>query len=104
MSIIETGNTYEHLSPSDIQAVKDAAKERSKALLRIDAEKDLMKAISDKVKEEFKIKPGDFNALAAMYHKQDIAARKAQFETREELYVKVFGDFEEQTTEEADDE
>lgn len=91
MSIIETGN-YSHLSPSDIKAVKEAAKERSKALLRIDAEKDLMKEISDKVKDEFKIKTGDFNALAAMYHKQDLDAKKAQFENRVELFEKVFGD------------
>jgi hypothetical protein len=101
MSIIETGN-YEHLSPSDIEAIKSAAKERSAALLRIDAEKALMKDITDKVKEEFQIKPGDFNALAAMYHKQDVAAKKAKFENQVELFEKVFGDIEEQ--QEADDE
>lgn len=97
MSIIETGN-YSHLSPSDIEAVKAAAKERSAALLRIDAEKDLMKEITDKVKEEFKIKPGDFNALAAMYHKQDVQAKKAQFENRIELFEKVFGEIDEEST------
>lgn len=91
MSIIETGN-YANLSPSDLQAVKDAAKERAAAMLRIDAEKDLMKEISDKVKDDFKIKTGDFNALATMYHKQDILAREAAFENRKELYVMVFGE------------
>ncbi|MNC30530.1 Transcriptional regulator DsbA [compost metagenome] len=101
MSIIETGN-YEHLTPSDIEAIKAAAKERSGALLRIDAEKELMKEITTKVKEEFQIKPGDFNALAAMYHKQDVAAKKAQFENRVELFEKVFGDIEE--PDEAEDE
>ena len=98
MSIIETGN-YTHLSASDIQAVKDAAKERSAALLRIDSEKDLMKEITAKVKEEFKIKPGDFNALAAMYHNQDIQAKKAQFQNRLELFEKVFGELEEDEVE-----
>lgn len=100
MSIIETGN-YSHLSPSDIKAVKDAAKERSKALLRIDSEKELMKEITTKVKDEFKIKPGDFNSLAALYHNQDIQAKKAQFENRVELFEKVFGDLE---SEESSDE
>lgn len=91
MATIDTGN-YEHLSPTDIKAVKDAAKERSKAMLRIDAEKALMKEITDKVKEDFGIKPGDFNALATRYHKQDIASQKAKFENQVELFEMVFGE------------
>lgn len=90
MATIETGN-YSHLSPSDIEAVKEAAKERSKAMLRVDAEKELMKEITDKVKEDFGIKAGDFNALATRYHKQDLEAQKAKFENQCELFDKVFG-------------
>lgn len=101
MAIIETGN-YDHLSDTDITAIKEAAKERSKALLRIDAEKELMGEITSAVKENYKIKASDFNALAAMYHKQDIEAQKAKFENRCELFDMVFGKDEEST--EPDDE
>lgn len=90
MATIETGN-YEHLSPTDITAIKEAAKERAKALLRIDAEKALMKDISDKVKAEYGVKQGDFNSLAARYHLQDIEAKKAKFENQCELFDMVFG-------------
>lgn len=90
MANIDTGN-YQHLSPTDITAIKEAAKERAKALLRIDAEKALMKDISDKVKAEYGVKPGDFNSLAARYHLQDIEAKKAKFENQCELFEIVFG-------------
>lgn len=103
MAIIETGN-YDHLSDTDITAIKEAAKERSKALLRIDAEKELMSEITTTVKENFKIKASDFNALAAMYHKQDIDAQKAKFENRCELFDMVFGKDDQDPETETDDE
>lgn len=90
MSIIETGN-YGHLSPTDIQAIKDAAKERSAALMRMEKEKDVMKEITAAIKEEYGIKPGDFNDLAMTYHRQDLAEKKAKFENRTELFEMVFG-------------
>lgn len=91
MSVIETGN-YDHLSETELSAVKDAAKESAAALLRIDAEKALMKEIADKIKEEFSIKPGDFNFLARRYHKQDVDAIKAQTENKAGFYEQVFGE------------
>lgn len=93
MSVIETGQ-YE-LSESELASVKEAAKEAAAALLRIDAEKDLMKEIAAKVKEEFKVKPADFNFLAKRYHNQDVERIKAQTENKAGFYEQVFGEDEE---------
>jgi hypothetical protein len=90
MSVIETGN-YE-LSDAELASVKEAAKEAAAALLRIDAEKDLMKEIAAKIKEEFKVKPADFNYLAQRYHKQDVERIKAQAENKAGFYEQVFSE------------
>jgi TRAP-type mannitol/chloroaromatic compound transport system substrate-binding protein len=89
MSVIETGN-YDHLSPTELKAVQDAAKEAAKSLMRSDAEKDVRNGISAMVKEEFKIGKSDFNDLVNRYHRQDKEAVTAKRENQNALFDKVF--------------
>lgn len=89
MSVIETGN-YDHLSPTELKAVQDAAKEAAKSLMRTDAEKDVRNGISAMVKEEFKIGKSDFNDLVNRYHRQDKEAVTAKRENQNALFDKVF--------------
>lgn len=91
MSVIETGN-YDHLSPTELKAVQDAAKEAAKSLMRSDAEKDVRNGISAMVKDEFNIKKSDFNDLVNRYHRQDKEAVTAKRENQNALFDKVFPD------------
>lgn len=89
MSIVETGN-YDHLSPTELKSVQDAAKEAAKSLMRSDAEKDVRTGIAAMVKEEFKISKSDFNDLVNRYHRQDKEAVTAKRENQNALFDKVF--------------
>jgi len=91
MSVIETGN-YDHLSPTELKSVKEAAKEAAKSLMRSDAETDVRNGISAMVKEEFNIKKSDFKDLVNRYHRQDKEAVTAKRENQNALFDKVFPD------------
>lgn len=70
--------------PSDPAArakIKVCVKDAVDSLVRIEAEKDLMKNIADELKEELGMPPSLFKFLVRTYHKQD--ADKKQTETEE---------------------
>lgn len=85
----------EFVMPTDektLKAIENAAKESSNSLIRTDAEKDLRKEITKRMKEEIGIPAADFNGLVMIYHKQNLAEVEANNERKTELYRKVFGD------------
>lgn len=82
---------YETISTeSDRLEIENSIKEAAASLLRIDSERDLIKDIAAKLKEEFEIAPGDFNKVVRMYHKQSRQEEKAKHSKVMDLYAKVF--------------
>lgn len=77
-------------SPTDRIELEKAIKEASGSLTRIDAERDLIKAIASKVKEDLEIKPAFFNQLVKVYHKQSRDAEEQKVEGLLEIYDQVF--------------
>lgn len=82
---LETIST-EHDRKEVINMVKEAAA----SLLRCDSERDLRKDIADRAKEEFDLKPADFNKIVKMYHKQSRHEENQKFEKIDALYTKLF--------------
>ena len=75
---------------NDRQEVVNSVKEASISLVRIEAEKDNIKEIALRMKEEFEIKPADFNAVLRIYHKQNLEEQQQKKEDLFELYDKIF--------------
>lgn len=79
-------------SPADVLKIKNAVKEASNSLLRIEAERENIKAIRDTLKDELGLPNAKFNEITKLYHKQNYSEVVAKDEEKVELYVKVFGD------------
>ena len=75
---------------NDRQEVVNSIKEASISLVRIEAEKDHMKEIASRMKEEFEIAPADFNAVLRIYHKQNLEEQQQKKEDLFTLYDKIF--------------
>lgn len=78
-------------NPSDIQKIENAVKEASNSLIRIESERDLIKEIKERMKEELGIPPKKLQELIKIYHKQNYSEVVGKFEETSELYEKVFG-------------
>lgn len=70
--------------------VENAAKEAAASLIRIDAERDLIKDIATRMKEEFAIAPGDFKRIVNMYHRQNLDEQQEKHNKVVDLYNQVF--------------
>lgn len=87
MDILE----YETISTeTDRQEVINAVKEAAASLMRADSERDLRKDIAERMKEEFELKPADFNKVVKWYHKQNRQEEQAKAEKVSSLYEKLF--------------
>ena len=64
--------------------------EASNSKLRIESEKDLIKDIAAKLKDELGMPPAVFNQLVSTYHKQDVAEKQAKSEEFFEIYEVLF--------------
>lgn len=78
-------------NPVDLQKIEDAIKEASNSRLRIDAERELIKDIRIKLKEESGMPPKIFNKLLNVYHKQNYEEVASENEAVNETYEKIFG-------------
>lgn len=79
--------------PSDDKSrvtIINAVKEASNSKLRIESEKDLIKDIAAKLKDELCMPPAVFNQLVSTYHKQDVAEKQAKSEEFFEIYEVLF--------------
>lgn len=76
-------------SPSDIQKINDAIKEADCSLIRVSSEKELFKAIAERMEEELGMPKKLFNKMAKTYHKQNYDKEVAEHETFEEIYDRV---------------
>lgn len=75
---------------NDRKEVINAVKEAAASLLRIEAERDLIKDIAARMKEEFEIKPTDFNKVVKMFHKQSKHEEQEKHDKVIGLYDQLF--------------
>ena len=73
-------------SPADIKKVQDAVKESYNSMVRISAEKDLMKDIAAKMKEELGMPPSLFNRMVKTYFKSSFTTETEKAEEFADVY------------------
>lgn len=78
------------LNPEEKKAVKGAVQEMSDSMLRIDAEKELMKDIVDVTFEKYGVDKKHFRKLANIYHKANMDEVRTEFDDLETLYEELF--------------
>ena len=74
----------------DKKKLRDLITEISNCLLRMDAERDLIKEILQRGKEELEIQPKTLRALARIYHKNSLMEDKMSSEEIFDLYEETF--------------
>lgn len=77
-------------NPSDKKKLKDFVVEISNCMLRMDAERDMIKDICTRGKDEIEISPRTLKALAKIYHKQSLQEEKMNSEEIFDLYEETF--------------
>ena len=78
-------------TPADRQKIKNAIIEGANSMVRIDAEKDAIKAICDSLKEDYELPPAIVKQMIRVYHKQNLTEVSNKTETLVELYEEVIG-------------
>lgn len=78
------------MTPEDKKKVADAIREMSDSMLRIDAEKELMKDIVDVTNEKYEIDKKHFRKLAVIYHKQNMEEQRSESGEVFDLYEELF--------------
>ena len=73
-------------SESDKQKIKDAMKEISNAMTRIDSEKDFIKEAINDLSDTVQIPKKYLNKMARIYHKQNLSEVKTEMDDIETLY------------------
>jgi hypothetical protein len=77
-------------SEADRKAIKGAVSEAVASIIRMDAEKDLLKNIKKDVKEKYDISPSLFGKMVNVYVKQnygEVIANNSEFE---DMYAQLF--------------
>lgn len=78
-------------SPKDIENIQNGIKEASGALLRIEAERELIKDIGAKLKDEVDLPPALFNKMARTYFKNEYATVTEKAEEFADAYETILG-------------
>lgn len=73
-------------SPTDRTTIKDAMKEMSNAMVRIESEKEFLKEAIEDLNEKVGIDKKHLRKLANIYHKQTLAQVTGEAEDLEALY------------------
>jgi hypothetical protein len=77
------------LLDEDKKQIRGAVQEASDSMLRIDAEKDLIKEIIDNLHETYQIPKRTISKIIKVYHKQNFDQEVALNEEFEDLYQTV---------------
>lgn len=75
---------------ADKEKVAAAVREMSDSMLRIDAEKELMKDIVDVTAEKYEIDKKQFRKIANIFHKRNLEEARAETNEVFELYEELF--------------
>ena len=78
-------------SPTEKVAIKNCLQEISNSYIRIEAERDNIKAIIDRLEEDFGLNKRLSRKLAKVFHKRNIAEEVAQAEELSATYDVVVG-------------
>lgn len=78
------------LTPEDKKKVAGAIQEMSDCMLRIDAEKELMKDIVDVTFEKYGVDKKHFRKLATIYHKSNFDEVRTEHDDIQTLYEELF--------------
>jgi hypothetical protein len=73
-------------NPTDIKKIDSALEEISNSKTRIEAERELIKEISDNLNEEFDIPKKLINQLAKVYHMRNFATEVSEQEEFQEAF------------------
>ena len=73
-------------SPADREAIKDAMKELSNSMIRIESEKEFIKEAINDLNDKVGIDKKHLRKLANIYHKQTLAQVTTEVEDLEALY------------------
>ena len=74
----------------DKEKVAAAIREMSDSMLRIDAEKELMKDIVDVTAEKYEIDKKQFRKIANIFHKRNLEESRTETNEVFELYEELF--------------
>ena len=77
------------LIDQDKKKIKDAMQEASNSLIRMEAERDLIKTIVEDLFEQFKIPKKTLNRMIKVYHKQNFNEEIANNDEFQTLYESV---------------
>ena len=77
------------LLEEDKKKIKDAMQEASNSLLRIDAERDHIKHITEDIFDNYKIPKKTISRMIKVYHKQNFQEEVAEHEEFEVLYQNI---------------
>lgn len=78
------------LNPTEKKAVASAVQEMSDSMLRIEAEKELMKDIVDVTFDKYGVDKKYFRKICNIYHKRNMDEVRTEQETVESLYEDLF--------------
>ena len=79
-------------NPVDREKIKDALQEISNSMVRISAERDLIKDIKAKIAEDHEVLTmKQISKMASVYHKQNFSIEQQEFSDFEALYEEVVG-------------
>lgn len=84
------------LKANDRADVASAIKEISNSMTRMEAERDNIKAILDRLKEKYEVPPKFVRKAAKAYHAQMFSEMQNENETFEDFYEEVFGSSEDE--------
>ena len=77
-------------NPVDRKKIKDALQEISNSMVRISAERDLIKEIKSKIAEDPEVlTKKQISKMASVYHKQNFSIEQQEFSDFEALYEEV---------------
>lgn len=91
MSKASIANIVLPSTPSDRQKIKNAIIEGANSMVRIDAEKDAIKAICDSLKEDYELPPAIVKQMINVYHKQNLTEVANKTETLVDMYEELIG-------------
>lgn len=77
------------LLEQDRKKIRDAMQEASNSMIRIDAEKDLIKNIVEDLNDAFQIPKKTINKMIRVYHKQNFQEEVASHDEFETLYENI---------------
>lgn len=79
-----------NLNPTEKKAVAAAIQEMSDSMTRIEAERELMKEITDVTHEKYGVEKKHFKKVTSLYHKRNLEEVRGEQETVESLYEGLF--------------